>query len=231
MFGIPPENTPEFISFSVSFWAALYSGLIYSLFTGIIVGLVIWAMQIKAEKRFQKQKFEDDLRDLKEKLKQINFGQNPLIITNASTSIPQAATGITRLVDGKPLEEWRKQLKNHGKLIGQLLCLQSQQLEFNRLAERLDEQLRQFVRNYNAKRSAISANDPAHISHFIGRLHGFQYNEINQWLDSGNEQTLQESWQNAQNETELISRTRSYLDARQNLVETVKSIQQIISES
>ncbi|MBU1953729.1 hypothetical protein KKH03_02020 [Patescibacteria group bacterium] len=231
MIGIPPENTPEFISFSVSFWAALYSGLIYSLFTGIIVGLVIWAMQTRAEKRIQKLKFKDDLRSLKEKLKQVNFGQNPIIITSALRSQPQAAREIIKLIDGKPLEEWHRELKEEGELIRQLISLQNQQLEFNRLAGRLDEQLNQFVRNYNAERNAISVNDPAHISHFIGRLHGFQYQQINQWLDSGSEQTLQESWQNAQNETELVARTRPYLDARQGLVQTTESIRQIISES
>ena len=231
MIGIPAENTPEYLSFSVSFWAALYSGLIYSLFTGTIVGLVIWTLQIKAEKRAQKQKFEDELKALKENLKQVNFGQNPLIITSATKSIPQGATEIIKLIEGKPIKDWSKELSKHKDFIEQLSNLQKQKLEFDKLAGQLDSQLSQFVRNYNGERNAISANDPAHISHFIGRLHGFRYNQISQWLNSGSQQTLEESWQIAQNETGITSKTTPYLETRRKLTETVESIKQMVIES
>ena len=176
-------------------------------------------------------KFEDELQALNENLKQVNFGQNPLIITSATKSIPQAATEIIKLIEGKPIKEWSKELNNHKDFIEQLSNLRKQKLEFDKLAGQLDSQLSQFVRNYNAERNAISANDPAHISHFIGRLHGFQYNQISQWLDSGSQQTLEKSWQTALYDIDITSKTTPYLETRHKITETVESIKQMIIES
>ena len=231
MIGIPPENTPEYVSFLVSFWAALYSGFIYSLFTGITVGLVVWGLQIKAEHRAQNQKFEDDLQILKENLKRVNFDDAIINIINAKRSIPQSVTEIIRLIGEKPVEEWGKKLKKNNDFIKKLSEFKKQKLEFDKLAGQLDDQLGQLIRSYNDRKSVDFVNDSSNVSYFIGRLYGYQYNTMKKWLISGDEQTLEESRLEVLTHPTLSLKAESYLAARNKLVEIVKEIKQMIIES
>lgn len=58
MLGIPVSGTSEATNFWISFWAALYSGAIYSILTGMIVGIAICRIQLGSESRRKKYESE-----------------------------------------------------------------------------------------------------------------------------------------------------------------------------
>jgi hypothetical protein len=60
MLGIPSIGTTEYDSFVASFWSALYSGFIYSIITGILVGLAIWKIQITRDIRIKRNENEKE---------------------------------------------------------------------------------------------------------------------------------------------------------------------------
>lgn len=231
MLGIPETGTPEFTTFSISFWAALYSGLIYSLFTGIIVGFVVWRMQVVAERRAQKNRYEEDLIKLKENLKYVNFDQNVLNITSAKQSIPQTVNEIVKLVIDKPLGEWHQKLSKHNHFIQRLIEIQKQKIEFDRLADQLDFQLVQFIRLHNSSRNAIAVNDPAHHKHFIGRLHNFTIEQIKPYLDSGSLETLEISYSAAKENASVKVAGEAYLLKRQSLIDVIALLKTALFET
>lgn len=222
MIGIPPINTPDFNTFSISFWAALYSGLIYSLFTGIIVGLVIWSLQRLSEKRLQHQKYEEDFLKVEEKLRHVNFDTDVLTITSAANSVPSAANEILTLFEGSPLNEWRKVLHRYKSIIKRIIDIQRQKNDFDLVAGKLDFHLRQFIRKYHCDKDIDAVNDYSHIAHFIGRIHGRSYAQLKQWLNSGNESSLNESYEAAQKCVEIQNRVGPYMEARAQLLKLVK---------
>lgn len=230
MIGIPPAGTPEFDTFSISFWAALYSGLIYSFFTGIIVGLVVWGLQKHAEKRALCKIYDAELLRLLDNLRRIDYNQDVLKIDNALSSIPDAANEVMRLIDSIPLLDWQKNLPKHKHIIETIINVKKTKDTFTHAAQQLDLRLRQFIRNHHGTKTHIS-NDATHISHFIGRTHGRTYAAIAQWLHSGNEETLNASYEAAQNDPGILETLNPYMESRKSLIHTLHLLRDELTKS
>jgi hypothetical protein len=110
--GIPYSGTPQAEAFWISFWAALCSGLIYSLVTGFIVSLGVWFVQSRIERKRVRLQFEREIVLLRNALEGVVIKPDVLSIDNAVESEPPAAKGVISLIKQIPIDLW---LENSGK--------------------------------------------------------------------------------------------------------------------
>lgn len=99
-------------SFNISFWAGLLSGTVYSIFVGIIVGLIIFFVQKNFEKRLERKKCEREFDIFKEKLyyavhspESIKFGPS------TEGYLPKNVKDAIELINNSPVIYWSNYMK------------------------------------------------------------------------------------------------------------------------
>src|SRR5699024_8433865 len=85
-----------------------------------------------------------------------------------------------------PLDLIEKYVKHNHELATLLLETQNKYLEVINNAKRLDIKINQYIRQYNAGRGAIAANDYRYRIYFIGKVYEANDDEIEPWFDVGN---------------------------------------------
>jgi len=224
MIGIPPSGTTEFASFSVSFWAGLYSGAIYSLFTGVLVGFAVWGAQLVADNRRERRAHEEEIEQLRQRVKHVNFQDKTLVVTSAELSCPRPASDVIKILEGIPIDSWKTSSDDDKGFVKELKDLRHGYMQFMEDARRLDSILRGFIRRYNDMRGAIAANDPANQGYFIGRTFGFDAPAIMPWLDSGSSEILEQSYGDAIKDSSIMNLIEPYKRSRASLNETQEKL-------
>lgn len=224
MIGIPPSGTTEFVSFSVSFWAGLYSGAIYSLFTGVLVGFAVWGAQLIADNRREKRTHKEEIELLRQRVKHVNFQDKTFVVTSAELSCPRPSSEIMDILKDVPVDLWKTSSDEDTEFMTELKELRHGYMQFMEDARRLDSILRGFIRRYNDMRGAIAANDPANQGYFIGRTFGFDAPAIMPWLDSGSSESLEQSYGDAIKDSSIMNLIEPYKRSRASLNETQEKL-------
>lgn len=210
----------EFVSFSVSFWAGLYSGAISGLFTGILVGFAVWWVQLMADNRRERRAHKEEIELLRQRVKHVNFQDKTFVVTSAELSCPRPSSEIMKIIKDVPFDLWKTSSDEDKGFMTELKELRRGYMQFMEDARRLDSVLRGFMRRYNDARGAIAANDPANLGYFIGRLFGFDAPAIMPWLDSGNPESLEQSYEEATKNGSIVDLIEPYKRSRASLNET-----------
>ena len=183
MLGISPSGKPEAAVFWASFWPALYSGALYSIVTGLVVGLAVLMVQKAAESRQARRDYKREISLLRPRLRQGIARPNPFVISSAVSSVPGPAQAAVELLQNLPVSLWKDELPRERAFLDRLLALQRAHSEFHLAATELDHLLSLFVRAQNAEREAIAANDPPLRSFIFGRMNGFASEQLLPWID------------------------------------------------
>ena len=218
--GIPPDGTPEAVAFWASFWPALYSGFGYSIFTGLVVGLVIVSYQRAMERRLARASFAREVSLMRQHLREAVSRPDTFVISSAEASIPPRAEAVMTVIRDLPISLWRDELVGQKTLLNAVHDLQLSHSAFRVAALHLDHLLGQFARRFNATRGAISANDQAAVSYILGSLQGFKSPDILPWIDGGIRKEpgwLEEARVTAAGDAAMVAAHGEYAKARQDL--------------
>lgn len=187
--GIPPGGTEASNGFWAAFWPALYSGALYSVITGLIVGLVITWNQRLLETRRSRRLYEREISIARQRLREAVLGPERFVFESAIASAPLRAFAVMAVVRECPIQVWIDAVPKQRDLLSILDEFQSAFLAFAGAAANLDHELVEFARQYNADHRTISANDPPIVGYVLGRMQGFEDREILPWIsfDGGRE--------------------------------------------
>jgi len=225
MFELPGINDKIFLS---SFWPSLYSGIISGIITGIIVGLFIWIVQKYIDNKHYKNQLEREFLLFKESIRYIIDKQEIITITSAVISSPLVAKEIIKSIKNKPIELWKNNLKKYSSLINQILEIRNLYLTFNSVAEKLDTKLKQLIRQYNFEKNIIAINDTTDISHIIGRIYGYNTENILPWLDMPNKSVIIDGLENSYVAVKDDENVKKFVDSllitRKTLVEKLNNL-------
>jgi hypothetical protein len=186
IWGVPPAGTSEAAAFWASFWPALWSGAIYGVICGVISGLVVGIVVLRYQRgweaRVARRSYERDLSLLLDDLRNALYEPEVVKISSARESLPvEAAAALTRL-KSTPLSLWRDHLLTKASLIDAALDLQKRAAEFVGAATELDNRLIQLARSYNHARHTVANHDAPIRQYAIGRILGFDREQLLPWL-------------------------------------------------
>jgi len=225
--GIPSDGTPEAVAFWISFWAAMYSGILYSIGTGLFVGLAVWFVQLKVEKQRMRNGFDRELAILKERVRAIIHKEDSLNITNAKRSVPVVAQEIMDLLLNYPVDLWLEMLPKRKNFLILLKNIQQSVSEFEISAEKLDTILGNSIRRYNASIDRTGElNASIDISYAIGRIHNSDPDHIIPWINMplGSKEKLEERYQIVMDNPDLKESSQRYLDCREQILSWIEAI-------
>jgi hypothetical protein len=221
-------------TFWVSFWSALYSGVIYSIITGIIVGLVIWWVQSKVERKKEIKKYEIDVSVFKSKLKMIINRPDTITVDNLC-SLQPSVTETVNFLKEYPITVWEHNLVSERDLMSLLKNLQNDYLKALSNAHNLDDNLKNFIREYNSKNGHHAPlNDQAPYVFFVGKLFEKENKKIIPWLGmpvNSIPEWVEECYQNADKDETITEQAKSYMDTRKELDNDMANIKNILDKN
>lgn len=170
-------------SFGVAFWAALLSGLVYSVITGLLVGVVIWRLPLARERRDLRHEAERELEHLKSRIRPLLTKSNAIVIDSAQAAMPRTAGELMDVINDYPVTLWKAR---NVVPLGWILCIEDLErsyLECLTRATQLDQELSALVRRENARNLLISVSDAPVIRYYVGRMMGFEDEKLIPCLD------------------------------------------------
>lgn len=236
MLGIPSVGTPDYNSFVTSFWSALYSGFIYSIITGILVGLAIWKIQLSRDRRLKRNENEKELLLLKKNANYIlNFSHDVLMIDDVTKCVPNAAIELTELAVKYPYELWPDDLSDDSKIfVKKLDDIKELTLTLKYRATQLHTNLKTSIRRHNALDGMIQPNDNFVYIFFVGKLAGKADEDIKAWmLPNPISLWVIEAYNRISNEESISVHTQNFsksLDDLKSNLEDFKSLMTIKKE-
>ena len=180
--GVPPVGSLERVAFFSAFWPALYSGIIYSLVTGIVVGLAVWSAQLLIDRRRVRREYEENIDRLFDEIRWIVLQPDVLRIDSVRASIPRVVDDVVECSLRHPLHSWLKTVKTRKRHIKLLIDVQNESRKVVLTARRLDDALTRVIRKYNAAEGLISSNDDILKVYSVGRIHAAEPDQILPWL-------------------------------------------------
>lgn len=230
MLGIPIEGQ-DVNNFWVSFWASLSSGVIYSIFTGIIVGLTVWWVQRIYENRRLLQEYKRELSVLREKLRYASQQPDVLNIHSIVDSAPMPVVAIIKNLTEVPLDLWLDDYALEREFLEQLKGLQKAYSNFVVVSNNLNLKLSSFIRSYHASKGIYAVNDQAVCSFFIGRIHSVPTLNIISWLSLPEEAAtrLETSYNDAISDPIINECSKTYLEARSRLIDEFKTVEKALN--
>ncbi|HHV17233.1 MAG TPA: hypothetical protein GXX58_11805 [Gelria sp.] len=229
--GIPPSGTPEAVAFSISFWSALYSGAIYSVITGLIVGLLMWFIQVWAEARRLRHDYSREVGILKDKLRAIVDQPDVLSIDSAEQSAPPAAKEVYESLQLSLIEEWAKTLPASQEFTQTLQKFHESYSAFLVNARKLDYYLKQAIRNHNGGQGIITPNDKTNHAYFVGRIHYSSTDALLHWLDRSPEayDRLEETHRILIEDSEVKKSLKPYRKSLSDVTEALRSLRDFLA--
>lgn len=226
MIGIPPSGTPASDVFWASFWPALYSGFLYSILTGLTVGIAVLIVQRYAERQLAKRGYMRECSLMQQQLRHSVACPNPFVISNAVASVPRPVEGAIQVLRTCPISLWRHELPEQKFLLDHVHALQASHSAFQSAASTLDHLISQFARSHNAARGAIAANDARLHAFVFGRLCGFERTCLLPWIDVSVDALgwLDPAFVEAAADPTIGSAYRAYAESRKKLEEHLAAV-------
>jgi len=181
--GVPSVHDPNYPVFWMSFWVAVYSGFVYSVFTGVFVGLAMLVVQQRVDKARAQRDMERDVALFREKLLTLFRMPRETVIANPETAVPVPSQAIAQLLEQNPVTVWSKNLPRFRTLFSAIEAFRHSHSIFLASARQIHLALRTAVRRRHSDMGLIEANDPASIGYFTGRCLGFSREDVLPWID------------------------------------------------
>ncbi|MBI3948219.1 MAG: hypothetical protein HY321_20045 [Armatimonadetes bacterium] len=229
--GTPSPGTPESAEFALAFWSALYSGLISSVVTGLIVGLIVWQIQNAADSRRTRADLLTRIGLFRHALHAALDRVDAIIIGYATSSAPHAAKQAAKLLNSSPIDLWSAALPDHAPFLLMVKQLRATYLAFTRAADKLDDQVRRFVRTRNSQDAHHGAFDEESHHYCVGRIQGVTPDDTFQWIVEPfqSQEELEASFAAAAKDDNITQAAQDYLEAKRRLMAAVNSLRNHLS--
>lgn len=219
--GLPPANTNDRRAFLAAFWPSIYCSIITGVIGGLVVGLFLLIFQNSLKLGQARESYAREISVLRERLREAASIPDAFIISNAIKSVPPQAKEIMKLLRELPISLWRDELSNEKPILDLVHKFQISYSKFRGNALQYDKVLRQFAREFNGARGAISANDGRIVSYVLGTSHGFTPKTLAKWIGPGMKQIppwLEEARSLAAADKTLSEAQEKYSTSRKELV-------------
>lgn len=159
--------------------------IISSIMTGVIVGLILWAFQLRREKSVIKHRYERDLSILKEQLYFVNYRGHAYEINNMVDSQPLFIEEIIEILRNHPLDLMERYAYHNKSLAASLQEIKKHYLEVRKNAEQLELLINDYIRHYNGNRGVTAEFDLGYKIYMIGKIYDWKDEEIRIYIDDG----------------------------------------------
>lgn len=217
-------------AFALDFWPAVAAGLVYSTFTGIIVGVFIIVLEFRMEARRLRHEYEAEFTICKERLSVALSRPDVITLEGPADSFPVHAELAMVILREYPVALWRSSLVGHKKLFRRLLCFMQTYTLFSLAAGELGNTLGTAVRKYNALRSLEASSDIGLIRFFTGNALELPYEEILPWIPLADPHELREGFLALSYMVELSPLLEPYKKSRKELQEAASSLLKSIED-
>jgi hypothetical protein len=229
--GVPGPGDPNYTAFSISFWAAIYSGLIYSVVTGLVVGgVVLWVQRAIDDRRFR-HGCERELAGLKERLRMALDHPNPFVLLgDARERIIGSARAVADALSNQPLDMWWEHLPNHRGFLDLLRRHQRAVSSCVTTGDRLDIVLGVIFRRHSAERGAFLDNQLRGF--YLGRLFDMSPEDIVPWLHVNKEELawLQKGYELACKSPDVKRYSEGYLAAVTQVGQSTQALREALGQ-
>lgn len=212
--------------FDQSFWQQLVSNAIAGLLTGLLVGFIIWFTQRKIEARQEKRKVLREIAIAWERVLDATQQPDTLIITSALKSSPLAAVAIGEALEKVPINYWNETLPD-SKELKLMVEVGKSYRKFKTQAMQLDDKIYSIVRQFNAERDSIDANDAPIRSYFIGKVNNFSDAQLAPHLGSGGTEVYPwviAGFDRLKSSQQVLKEIKGYQVARKRLLKSIQKI-------
>jgi hypothetical protein len=230
--GVPDPTSEHWSDFSTSFWAATYSGILYSIFTGIIVGLVLWISQTSIEERRLKQQYQAEAFRFYQEAKRIHAQTFFLTLDNLASMLPGSAKNLVALYKEHETSVWLWQHAIHG--LKPYLSAFEELIEHYQAAievgNRLHVAIGNIIRLQNASEHVDRYNDRIAFAYTLGRINMMSdtmiYAALNihnvppPWLDKAYEAVMSDN-----DVQSLITEFQSERDTLNEVLSTISNFE------
>ncbi len=220
--------SPDFAS---HFWPAVLAGLVYSTFTGIIVGVFIIVLELRMEARRLRHEYEAEFEMCKERLRIALSRPDVLVLEGPAASFPVHAELAMTILREYPIALWRSYLyARNKKIFKRLLHFMHAYTVFSLAAGELGNTLGTAVRKYNAARTLEASCDIGLIRFFTGSALGLPYEEILPWIPNADPHELREGFLALSYNIELSPLLEPYRKSRKELEVSAAALRQCIED-
>ncbi|HWC73518.1 MAG TPA: hypothetical protein VG454_06235 [Gemmatimonadales bacterium] len=230
--GVPSPNTASSDQFQLSFWASLYSGVVYSLLTGIFVGLAVWWVQKSVDELRTRAMYRGELMMFRQQVS--SALRKPTLINvseDAATTEPQAATAVAKLLDERPVPMWQEILAQPAVLFSAFDRLRRAHGAFLDAANNYNLVAERYVRRVHDARRIPVANDATALKYMVGRLQGGSPDEVKPWLAGvANIATLEEDFTAFRSSPAAQPPIRDYLAARDEIMKSLDELRSALTQ-
>jgi len=99
-------HATDWPAFWLSFWAAAFSGLLYSL----IIGFALWWTQRSSDERRQRRQYAEDVAVFQTRLRAALAYPDLCNINNVRATASRRSLAVATELEDKPIAQWRRQL-------------------------------------------------------------------------------------------------------------------------
>ncbi len=159
---------------------ALYTGLLIAATAGLVVGIAVWLVQSRYERRRLRQQYARDVAILKEKIRSALDNPHETDIASIRT-LPQPARTIAEVISESSLDQLKEKSPKKQKLFDLLKAFQQARSKFALTAMQLQQPVRAYIRQFCQQSNLPIAEDANYESFYLGRVLQFQNKAIMVW--------------------------------------------------
>jgi hypothetical protein len=159
---------------------ALYTGLFIAVIAGLVVGIAVWLVQSRYERRRIRQQYTRDVAILKEKIRSALDIPHETDIASICI-LPQPARTIAEVISEWPLDQLKQNSPKKQKLFDLLKVFQQARSNFALTAIQLQQPVRAYIRQFCQQSNLPIPEDAKYESFYLGRMLQFQNKAIMVW--------------------------------------------------
>lgn len=219
-------------SFWTAFWPSLGAGLIYSTFTGAIVGIFVILVEYRMEKRRLLHEYGAQFTICVERLRVALSRPDVIQLEGPAESFPVHAELAMTIIREYPIASWREYLyQSHKKIFKSTLRFMQAYTAFSLAAGELGNCLHTAVRKYNAMHTFEASRDMGLIRFFTGNALGLPYEEILPWIPAADPHELREGFLALSYNIELTPLVVPYKETRKELQDSAAALWKSIEDT
>ena len=221
--GVPDPGSNDAHSFDLSFWSAVYAGMVSSLATGVVVGLIVglalWIIDTQADGRRRLRESDWEVATLRRQIRPFVNDPGATSVGRAIDSLPGGSREAYELLENKPIDSWIEILPHQRPFLDSVSIFRERYLAFVDIARQLDIRLSQQVRQLYSPLNIHATNDWDLHAYCVGRLARFEPAEVLSWLSRGEDvvEIYEQRMTDIMKDSQIAGMVPEYLNAREEL--------------
>jgi len=159
---------------------SLYTGALIAVIAGLVVGIAVWLILARHERRQRRRQHARDVAVLKEKIHTALNHPHETDIASIRT-LPQPARAIAEIIAESSLDLLKEKSRKKQYLFNSLKAFQRAQVQFASTAMQLQQPVRVYIRQFCQQSNLPVSEDAKYESFYLGRMLQFQNKAIMAW--------------------------------------------------